>query len=111
MDRKGVQEGPKSCPKAVQVPLHSQEARTSNCDDPTTFSKGFAGLAGQFEGPGGVQVALGSQFERPSGAQEAPNMGPDASKIELGEPQNKFVRDASFFRMFFDMLLYFLIFV
>ena len=44
-------------------------------------------------------------------AQEAPNMAPDASKIELGEPRNKFVRDASFFRMFFDMLLYFLIFV
>ena len=51
LDRKAVQENPKSCPKAVQEPLHSQKARTSKFDDSTALLKVFEGLGWQFEGP------------------------------------------------------------
>ena len=77
--RPGAVPGTKTCPRSIlDRPGSAQERPRSVQDAPK-------------ERPRGAKSRPKAPQSWPSGVQEAPNMLPDPSKIQSGEPQNEFV--------------------
>ena len=90
--RPGAVPGTKTCPRSIlDRPGDAQERPRSVQDAPK-------------ERPRGAKSRPRAPKSWPSGVQEAPNMAPDPSKIESGEPQDEFVA-RSWWEALFERLL------